>query len=74
MHQDSSTLNRPKDVAVKSDGSIYFTDPGLGRIESEPGEMLTGRRCILRPGLPWVVSARRFLGFLSHVGTYDRLR
>jgi gluconolactonase len=22
-------------VLVKSDGSIYFTDPGLGRIESE---------------------------------------
>ena len=28
-------LNRPNDVVVKSDGSIYFTDPGLGRIESE---------------------------------------
>jgi gluconolactonase len=23
-------LNRPNDVVVKSDGSIYFTDPGLG--------------------------------------------
>ena len=22
-------------VVVKSDGSIYFTDPGLGRVESE---------------------------------------
>lgn len=31
----SRRLNRPNDVAVKSDGSIYFTDPGLGRIESE---------------------------------------
>jgi gluconolactonase len=28
-------LNRPNDVVVKSDGSIYFTDPGLGRIESD---------------------------------------
>ena len=28
-------LNRPNDVVVKSDGSIYFTDPGLGRVESE---------------------------------------
>ena len=28
-------LNRPNDVVVKSDGSIYFTDPGLGRIASE---------------------------------------
>ncbi len=31
----SRRLNRPNDVVVKSDGSIYFTDPGLGRIESE---------------------------------------
>jgi gluconolactonase len=28
-------LNRPNDVVVKSDGGIYFTDPGLGRVESE---------------------------------------
>jgi gluconolactonase len=31
----SRRLNRPNDVVVKYDGSIYFTDPGLGRIESE---------------------------------------
>ena len=31
----SRRLNRPNDVVVQSDGSIYFTDPGLGRIESE---------------------------------------
>ena len=31
----SRRLNRPNDVVVKSDGSIYFTDPGLGRVESE---------------------------------------
>lgn len=28
-------LNRPNDVVVKSDGSIYFTDPGMERVESE---------------------------------------
>jgi gluconolactonase len=28
-------LNRVNDVVVKSDGSIYFTDPGMTRIESE---------------------------------------
>jgi gluconolactonase len=27
-------LNRPNDVVVKSDGSLSFTDPGLGRIAS----------------------------------------
>ena len=31
----SRRLNRPNDVVVKSDGSIYFTDPGLGRMGSE---------------------------------------
>lgn len=34
-HYQSRRLNRPNDVVVKSDGSLYFTDPGLGRIESE---------------------------------------
>ena len=34
-HYHGRRLNRPNDVVVKSDGSIYFTDPGLGRIESE---------------------------------------
>jgi len=34
-HYHGHRLNRPNDVVVKSDGSIYFTDPGLGRIESE---------------------------------------
>ena len=32
---EGKRLNRPNDVVVKSDGSIYFTDPGLGRVESE---------------------------------------
>jgi gluconolactonase len=34
-HYHGHRLNRPNDVVVKSDGSLYFTDPGLGRIESE---------------------------------------
>jgi len=34
-HYHGHRLNRPNDVVVKSDGSIYFTDPGLGRIESD---------------------------------------
>jgi gluconolactonase len=32
---DGRRLNRPNDVVVKSDGSVYFTDPGGGRVESE---------------------------------------
>lgn len=31
-HQDKE-LNSPNDVVVKSDGAIYFTDPGYGRLE-----------------------------------------
>jgi len=34
-HYHGHRLNRPNDVVVKSDGSVYFTDPGLGRVESE---------------------------------------
>ena len=34
-------LNRPNDVVVKSDGSIYFSDPGAP--EPEPGPGLLGR-------------------------------
>ena len=30
-------LNRPNDVVVKSDGSIYFTDPRSGNVQSELG-------------------------------------
>lgn len=29
-HYDSKRLNSPNDIAVKSDGSIYFTDPPYG--------------------------------------------
>ena len=34
-HYHGHRLNRPNDVVVKSDGSVYFTDPGLGRVELE---------------------------------------
>ena len=32
-HYDDKELNSPNDVIVKSDGSIYFTDPSFGRME-----------------------------------------
>jgi len=32
-HYDGKELNSPNDVVVKSDGSIYFSDPIYGRIE-----------------------------------------
>ncbi|HEX2114591.1 MAG TPA: SMP-30/gluconolactonase/LRE family protein [Alphaproteobacteria bacterium] len=32
-HYDGKELNSPNDVVVKSDGSIYFTDPTYGRAE-----------------------------------------
>lgn len=31
-HYDGKELNSPNDIVVKSDGSIYFTDPPFGRI------------------------------------------
>jgi gluconolactonase len=31
-HYDGKELNSPNDVAVKSDGAIYFTDPTYGRM------------------------------------------
>ena len=34
-HFDGKRLNSPNDIAVKSDGSIYFTDPPYGIKESE---------------------------------------
>ncbi len=35
-HYDGKELNSPNDLTVKSDGSIYFTDPTYGRMEG-PG-------------------------------------
>ena len=32
-HYDGKELNSPNDVVVKSDGSIYFSDPSFGRME-----------------------------------------
>ena len=32
-HYEGKELNSPNDVVVKSDGGIYFTDPGYGRME-----------------------------------------
>jgi gluconolactonase len=32
-HYDGKELNSPNDVVVKSDGTIYFTDPTFGRAE-----------------------------------------
>lgn len=32
-HYDGKELNSPNDIIVRSDGSIYFTDPGFGRME-----------------------------------------
>ena len=32
-HYDDKELNSPNDVIVKSDGSIYFSDPSFGRME-----------------------------------------
>jgi gluconolactonase len=32
-HHQGKELNSPNDVVVKSNGAIYFTDPGYGRLE-----------------------------------------
>ena len=32
-HYGDKELNSPNDIVVKRDGSIYFTDPGFGRME-----------------------------------------
>ncbi len=32
-HHGDKELNSPNDIVVKSDGSIYFTDPSFGRME-----------------------------------------
>lgn len=37
-HWDGKRLNRPNDVVCKSDGSIYFTNPG-GRVPAEEREI-----------------------------------
>ena len=47
-HYDGKELNSPNDVVVKSDGSIYFSDPTYGRMDvfgnpREPGHRRPGR-------------------------------
>src|SRR5947209_9508742 len=32
LHYEGQELNSPNDVCVRSDGSIYFTDPSYGRM------------------------------------------
>ncbi len=32
-HYEGKELNSPNDIVVRSDGSIYFTDPSYGRME-----------------------------------------
>ncbi len=38
-HYEGKELNSPNDAIVKSDGSIYFTDPPYGRINAGVGEL-----------------------------------
>jgi gluconolactonase len=37
-HYDGKELNSPNDIVVRSDGSIYFTDPTYGRHDAPYGE------------------------------------
>jgi len=40
-HYDGKRLNSPNDVVVKSDGSIWFTDPSYGILSDYEGERAT---------------------------------
>ena len=44
MHYQGKSLNSPNDVIVRSDGSVYFTDPNYGRWDVPVG---VGRKCEL---------------------------
>lgn len=39
FHYNGRYLNSPNDVVVRSDGSIYFTDPNIGRVLESMGEL-----------------------------------
>ena len=58
-HFDGKRFNSPNDVVVKSDGSVWFTDPSYG-IDSDyegvaaPSEI--GERCVYRVGVDGVVT------------------
>ena len=47
-HYDGKELNSPNDVIVKSDGSIYFSDPSFGRMEYYGVARDSGARCSRR--------------------------
>ena len=50
-HVDGKRLNSPNDVVVKSDGSIWFTDPSYGIDSDYEGAVATseiGDRCVYR--------------------------
>ena len=48
-HYDGKELNSPNDIVVKSDGSIYFTDPGVrtdGVLRSRAGAGARRSGCV----------------------------
>ncbi len=49
-HFEGKELNSPNDICVKSDGSIYFTDPSFGRQEhfGVPREVQLGFKAVFR--------------------------
>jgi gluconolactonase len=49
-HYEGKELNSPNDLAVKSDGAIYFSDPTYGRMEhyGEPRELQLAFRGVYR--------------------------
>ena len=70
-HFEGKELNSPNDICVKSDGSVYFTDPTYGRMEhfGVPRETQLGFQAVYRlpPGHkpgdePQLVSDRYMFG------------
>lgn len=58
-HHDGKRLNSPNDVVVKSDGSIWFTDPSYGIDSEYEGDAATseiGARNVYRIGVDGAVS------------------
>ena len=60
---DGKRLNSPNDVVVKSDGSIWFTDPPFGILGNYEGDTAPSRNCrptsiasTARPARPTVVA------------------
>ena len=46
-HRDGKKLNSPNDVVVKSDGSIYFTDPNYGIVLEHVGVLAPQEQDVL---------------------------